>query len=356
MKKRIFGLDILRVIGVLFIFCYHYTVEYLLTAGGQSPTMGGLNYFFNIMARPASISLFIISGYALMHNHEDEIPLKDYFLRRFKGLYIPFYVAYALMFFLYFFVNNAAQGGNAANYTFVYTIIGIDGIMNQIQPNFYMIGEWFMSCIVICYLLFPLLAKLLKKWAWITLAVLCTWSGVILYVYNPFPLSTLQNPLFIMVYFYSGMLLNKYMGDKEIKLPVKIISIIVFVLSLAFFMILGYRPEMIAYEFSLEVKEIFYALMSFALFFMLRDVDMSPERVTYKLTAYISKISWYVILMHHGIMILFYYYKDVSNYHKKEFIASFLFFVLVSIILAELVMKVSTWIKQSLFSNKKKAN
>ena len=45
MKKRIIGLDILRVIGVIFIFCYHFTVDYIYRGNGTDSLMPGINYF-----------------------------------------------------------------------------------------------------------------------------------------------------------------------------------------------------------------------------------------------------------------------------------------------------------------------
>ena len=78
MKKRIIGLDILRDIGVIFIFFYHFFVEYIVTGQGTDGAMYGYNYFFNILARPASLFLFVISGYALMYNHQEDMPLGKY--------------------------------------------------------------------------------------------------------------------------------------------------------------------------------------------------------------------------------------------------------------------------------------
>ncbi len=140
MKKRIIGLDILRDIGVIFIFCYHFAVEYMVTAGGTAVYMMTLNYFFNVMARPASLFLFVISGYALMYNHENELSAGKFYMRRFKGLFIPFYVAYTLMFLVSFFVENSAVGGTAPAYRFIFTILGIDGVMQMLFTDFYLIG------------------------------------------------------------------------------------------------------------------------------------------------------------------------------------------------------------------------
>lgn len=346
MKKRIFGLDILRVIGVILIFCYHFTVEYFIAAGGQESFMVDLRNFFNLMVRPASISLFLISGYALMHNHEEEISLKEYFIRRFKGLYIPFYVAYTMMFFLYFFVRNIVSGYYAPSYSFIFTILGIDGVMNYIQPNFYMIGEWFMSCIVICYLLFVLLSRLINKYCWPVLFVLTIWCSTLLFFHNPFPVDVQINPLFVAIYFYIGMLLYKCFGGKKFSAISRIISMICFVLIVVFLVTVGFFPAVLNINLTLELSEILYAIMAITLFIALRDVEVSADGLFHKIIAYISKISWYMILTHHAIMTLYYRYHDVSGYRKREFIVLFMLYIILTVFAAELVMRVSNRVKK----------
>ena len=288
MKKRIIGLDILRDIGVIFIFFYHFFVEYIVTAGGTDGAMYGYNYFFNILARPASLFLFIISGYALMYNHEEELSLGKYYLRRFKGLFIPFYIAYTLMFVICTIINHAIPGQGIPLKRFIFTLCGVDGVTQLIMPNFYLIGEWFMTCIVICYLLFPVLARLLKSFKYITLAVLAVWYVILLLVHNPFSFTQLMNPLFIIVYFYIGMLLYTQFGQKEFSVPVRVICGIISVLVFVYFYVIGYVPACEFMKFSQEKTELIYFFWSMVMFIAIRDVNIKDSSPIYKTIAYIS--------------------------------------------------------------------
>ncbi len=329
MKKRIIGLDILRDIGVIFIFLYHFCIEYINLANGTDPIMPSVNYFANIWARPASLFLFIISGYALMYNHENEIPVKDYYLRRFKGLFIPFYIAYTMMFLAYFAVNNVAAGSTSPLYFFVFTILGVDAMVQEMTGGlgFYLIGEWFMSCIVICYVVFPLFAKLIKRFKYLVLAILIAWSAFLLFGCNIFPIQVEHNPLFVLLYFYVGMLLYDLVGRKQISQNIRIICTVISVVIFVFLLLAGYTAI-----FSVVLNqpfEIICAIWSIAMFIAIRDVDINPEKKFYRVITYISGISWNIILVHHMIIILLFKHYDISLYSRREtFTLSILSFAL----------------------------
>lgn len=329
-KKRIIGLDILRVIGVFFIFFYHFFVEYIVTAGGTDGAMYDCNYFFNILARPASLFLFVISGYALMYHREDELPLGKYYLRRFKGLYIPFYVAYTLMFVAHFLVHNQTIGHELPLRRFVYTLLGMDGVAQITAPNFYLIGEWFMTCIAACYVLFPLLAWLLKRFRYGTLALLMLWYGYLLYVHNPFAITPLMNPAFIIVYFYLGMFLEQRLGERQVDARLRCVCAVISVLIFVYFCMIGFVPSLCWLKMPSEQTEIIYFAISMTMLIALRDVEISSERCVYRVITYISGISWYVILLHHRIMILFYQQLPVGQYNHRDIVTLLLSCILVT--------------------------
>ncbi|SDB42644.1 Peptidoglycan/LPS O-acetylase OafA/YrhL, contains acyltransferase and SGNH-hydrolase domains [Pseudobutyrivibrio sp. YE44] len=348
MKKRIIGLDILRDIGVVFIFFYHFFVEYTISGNGPDPSINGYTYFFNILARPASLFLFIISGYALMYNHEDEISLVKYYKRRFKGLFIPFYVAYTIMFLICFLVNGEVVGHSLPISRFILTLIGMDGVTQLVVFNFYLIGEWFMSCIVICYLLFPLLAKLLKKFKYITLAAMMAWYVYLLYIHNPFAFTQLMNPLFVMVYFYIGMFLHEVFGEKAVPKAFKNTCAVLSVLIFVYFILIGFVPSMAFLKLGQEQSEIIYFVISMTMLIALRDVEISPEKNSYKFITYLSGISWFIILTHHRIMILFYSKMNIQNFAHREIFALMLVCMACTWIASIIVRDLSSKLKKLL--------
>lgn len=346
MKKRIIGLDILRDIGVIFIFFYHFFVEYTISGNGPDASINGYTYFFNILARPASLFLFIISGYALMYNHEDELPLGKYYKRRFKGLFIPFYVAYTIIFLICFLANGEVVGHTLPISRFVITLAGMDGVAQLVIPVFYLIGEWFMSCIVVCYALFPVLAWLLKKFKYITFAVMMAWYVFILLIHNPFPFTQLMNPLFVMVYFYLGMMLQKLFGEKEIPKPLRNTCAIVSVLIFAYFILIGFVPSLSFLKLEQEPSELIYFAISMTMLIALRDVEIAPEKNSYKFITYLSGISWFVILTHHRIMILFYSKLNIQNFAHREIFALMLVCIACTWVLSIVVRELSSRIKK----------
>ena len=346
MKKRIIGLDILRDIGVSFILFYHFFVEYIVTAQGTDGAMFGYNYFFNILARPASLFLFVISGYALMYNREYELPLKKYYLRRFKGLLIPFYVAYTLMYVVTYLVNNQVVGHDIPLNRFVFTLLGLDGVAQLVTVDFYLIGEWFMSCIVVCYLVFPLLAKLLNRFKYITLVVLLVWYMFILFVYNPFPFTQLMNPLFIIVYFYIGMLLQQQLKDDQINTKLRVACAVISALIFIYFCLVGFVPSLEWMKLTQEQNELIYFAISMTMLVALRDVEIPSDKFVYTIITYISGISWYVILLHHRIMILFYSHLSVEGYNHREIFALLLACIFITWAASLLVQNLSSRIKK----------
>jgi|GEM_PF-3258968 len=345
MKKRILGLDLLRDIGVIFIFLYHFCIEYINLAHGTDPAMPSLNYFVNIWARPASLFLFIISGYALMYNQEHELSLKDYFRRRFKGLFIPFYIAYTIAFIACFAVNNLTVGSPAPLYTFIYTIFGVDAVAQELNNGlgFYLVGEWFMSCIVICYLIFPLLAKLMKRFKYVALGVLAIWNVLLLFFWNPFNIQVEHNPLFIILYFYIGMLMYEKYGQKEIPKSLRTSNGIVAIIAFAFLLVAGYTS--VVGMVSPEAFEIICVGWSMAMFLALRDLEISPEKKSYKAITYISGISWYVILVHHIIIILLFTHYNFETYTRRETFTMLLLTIALTWLGAEAIRKLTTKVK-----------
>lgn len=341
MKKRIIGLDILRVLGIISIFCYHFTDSFI-SAGGTGRYTSNAFTFFSIMSRPASLLLFLISGFALMYNSEDILSLKKYYLRRFKGLYIPFYVAYVLMLGIGVITLKWAPWQFLPRRRYIYTLLGIDGLVSNYIPNFYLIGEWFMSCIVICYLLFPVLGWLSKHAKYITLFVLVGIYVVLAYVNNPFAMPVYTNPLFIILYFYVGMLMQGLVKEKELHGVLVSISRLISIASFIYFFIDAFFSSDLIMKLGNNGLELLYFIWSISLFMTFLTIDLSKASTFYKSIKYLSGISWYLILVHHVFAIIYFNLHGLSNI----WIIDFIFILVISLFLAEVVKIISTYIKK----------
>jgi len=212
MKKRVFGIDLARVICAFGIMFYHYAVECF---GDQS-----MLYYANGNIAALVASFFIISGITLhMSNRQISLSLKkdtstgkcelpEFYKKRALSIFPMFY-----MVFFYLFLTNACVSHTLAwrgpLWTLLLSVIGMDGYLYYKVNTYYMIGEWFLGAIIILYVLYPFLLKLMNRIRWLILIPALLSAAVISY-FNCFEMNSFHNPLFIVLPFVIGMLIDKY--------------------------------------------------------------------------------------------------------------------------------------------------
>lgn len=168
MKKRLFYLDFIRALSVLFIIVFHFNCS--IGSHGVYNDVYNVPIIFydykNGNLGQIGVSLFfIISGAGLMLSNQHKFNIKEYIKKRFFAIFPLFYFAYFCV-TCYYFMRYASLnpfGVGRRKISFVLTILGMDGYLSPIIPNYYIIGEWFLGCIILLYFLFPLLRLLLLK-------------------------------------------------------------------------------------------------------------------------------------------------------------------------------------------------
>ncbi|WP_052098908.1 acyltransferase family protein [Paenibacillus stellifer] len=163
-KERLFYLDFIRALSVLSIVIFHFN------ASLGTRTIGIIKIFFDTypngnLGRIGVSLFFIISGAALMYTYKNDFAIKKYIKKRFLSIYPIFWTAYALVLLYYFYKYYALNpfSPQVPKWTFVLSILGMDGYLVALIPNYYMIGEWFLGCIILLYICFPFLRILLMK-------------------------------------------------------------------------------------------------------------------------------------------------------------------------------------------------
>lgn len=155
-RERLFYLDLIRAVSVLFVIIFHFNIHL-----GLQKINGEMIFHFlpNLYLGRLGVSLFIIiSGAALMYAYQEKLNIKNFFKKRFLSIFPIFWTAYVIA-LLYTFYMNKSINHSAENWTFILTIIGMDGYLSKLIPNFYLVGEWFLGFIILFYILFPLLRK-----------------------------------------------------------------------------------------------------------------------------------------------------------------------------------------------------
>lgn len=93
-----------------------------------------------------------------MYTYNEHFSIKEFFKKRVISLYPMFWIAYFNA-FLYFFYINGSINHSVPKESLILTMLGMDGYLLYKIPNFYILGEWFLGCIILIYILFPILRK-----------------------------------------------------------------------------------------------------------------------------------------------------------------------------------------------------
>lgn len=165
-KQRLFYLDFIRVMSTVAILIYHFNV-WLPRFGIDSKGV----FSFIPSLSTIGVSLFIIiSGASLMYTTSEKLTIKDFYNKRFLGIFPVFYVSYIFALAIQVFL----RGGMSQKpiWTAILTVFGVDGYFSGIIPNFYLVGEWFMGFIILFYLAFPILRKGIKEKPRLTIVII----------------------------------------------------------------------------------------------------------------------------------------------------------------------------------------
>ena len=318
-RERLYGMDLVRVCALILILVYHFNIylgegEELIVPFISQDSMGAVG-----------VGLYlIISGAALAYNYDGFFRIGEFYKRRIITLMLPFWIAY--IFVLIFNFIMGIKGPSLPLWRYIFTIIGMDGYLSYRIPTFYLIGEWFLGFIIICYILFPLYKYCVKRIPWIFATVF-----MIMFLYNittyKWEIPLLWNPLILTPFFVLGIYFVDYI------FPIK--------KDLFFAAVLG------AYACD---RFIFTNIMNDILvgtFFLFLIIFYIGERVgkARVILAKASKYSYGVILFHHIVMERASQWLNIEWFSSYKKYMTFLIICLISIglsVLLNMVVKTCT--------------
>lgn len=168
------------------------------------------------MGAIAMTGFFLLSGYTLNLTNQkvnDASDIKHFYIKRLITI-LPLYYVYAL---LNIAQNILFDGSGALTEELILLPIetlGIQSVFATLFPYSHNGGSWFISCILICYFLYPLLQTLTKGlsdntriWIILTFGFILLWSP---FVQHYFQLQTIySNPFFRVLEFTIGVLVSQ---------------------------------------------------------------------------------------------------------------------------------------------------
>lgn len=159
-SRRIFAFDFIRILAMLMIIVFHYNA-FLIDYQIEAPPLLFIQYANGTMGHIGVSLFFILSGASLMYSCRKSLVLKDYLRKRFLSIYPVYWITYAAFFTHFYIINRLPMA--ISRKTLLLSFLGMDGYLYYKIPCYYLIGEWFVGCIVILYLIFPLLRRLVLK-------------------------------------------------------------------------------------------------------------------------------------------------------------------------------------------------
>ena len=217
LKRRYSGLDLLRVISALMICMFHTTIHL------------GCNYgILQSVSRMGAVfmtAFFMLSGFSLFVNWggtsltNNQIIVK-FWKKRFFGI-MPIYWFVTLLYVLVTLVFKR----ETIIRTLVISpieIIGLQSVFHTLFGVSHNGGTWFISCMLICYALYPFLQELIKplsihtrELVLITCVAILLYSPFVTYLFKTEDIYS--NPFFRLLEFTIGILLATVKVDVDRK-------------------------------------------------------------------------------------------------------------------------------------------
>lgn len=173
-KERLKYVDLLRIIAIIPVVVCHWTrgLEY---AGVTYESKILPDEIFSLYLGGFGVAVFfVLSGISLMYTYEGKLDIKKYFYKRFVGIYPMFWIAWIIAFCYYFVINHGNYYTNAPKWTMIWSFLGLDGYFSTFGANWYLLGEWFLGCLLFLYLLFPILKWGIEKHPVVTGIIIVT--------------------------------------------------------------------------------------------------------------------------------------------------------------------------------------
>ena len=203
-SQRMSGLDLFRVVAAIMVLLFHIHIHH-------DCSFGALTGFVS-MGAIFMTGFFMLSGFVLFRTYQGRElfkmdSLKNFYLKRLIGI-IPLY-------YLVSFVYVLSLGSESAFQNLVLLpieLLGLQTVFSTLFPVSHNDGTWFISCLLLAYLVFPLMQEAVKqmnvrvKLVAIGLCIFVLfWSPLVVHSFGTE--SIYSNPFFRGLEFFIGVVL-----------------------------------------------------------------------------------------------------------------------------------------------------
>lgn len=329
-KERLYYLDFIRVFSMFSIIIFHFNI----TARAHNVYNGAdaivfHEYLNGNLAHIGVALFFIISGVGLAYNYgdKDKLDIRSYYKKRWLGIFPMFYLAWCIGILFYFFRYYSLNPFcvKRERWTIVLTLLGMDGYMADIVPNYYILGEWFLGCIILMYIFFPLLLWVRNKIGITRLLMAYTVVYIIIVQFYNTPFQIDKFVFTRMLDFIFGMFVVEKLN--KIKwfhiLPAGLILVVWLCVYL-------------------NINQMYkITIFGMALFIILMYIGQLMGKHGNIVFSKLSKYSYAVFLVHHIVLDQICTWFDGRNYSKLETYCVLVICIIVTLVCARLLYKLN---------------
>ena len=339
-KKRIVSMELIRIFSCWCVITCHFNACISGFSNGLFlyPNLVVPSFYLENRVYLGDIGtslFFILSGASLMLSYRPG-KLKNYYAKRWLAMYPMFYVAYIVATIADFFIMKGFGGGDLR--LLFFSLIGFDGYLASLGWlgfDFYKLGEWFFGCIVMLYLIFPLLYKGMEKKPAITFSMAC----LVYLMYGGWSHS--QQVPYVSNYFFLripelliGMLFVKY----NLREKPKVMLGGACVIAAAAWMLRNYiRPLTLC----ISICILLFAIMTWI-------GDYIEQKNVAKILLALSGLTFPVYLSHHWMISRLVMGFDLSCMSRRSSWMFYGIFLLFSFVLAYLLKQLTNYIMETL--------
>ena len=321
-RERIFYLDFIRALAVVLILLTHYNALFLYMNPQPLDKVVITYRICNLYIGDFGVSLFfIISGAALMYVYEEKCNLATFYKKRFLSIYPMFWLAYIIAFVIQKLVYHASYAG-IPKQNFIYTILGFDSYFSGTKQTFVIVGEWFLGCIILVYILFPLLRWGVNKHPGTFTAALILLYLLAIVCYQT-GLSKAELVVVRLPEVFFGMIYMKYFRKTNWKVALGALAVLI-------------ANTILSPAFNSNIQTTYVGIAAFlVLTFIAKYMECGVVKA---ICSFLSKYSYAIFLIHHFII---YKVADMVDFYKISTAESYGMFAVcvVIIIVASLLLQ-----------------
>ena len=203
-SRRMAGLDLFRVVAAIMVLLFHIHIHH-------DCSFGALTGFVS-MGAIFMTGFFMLSGFVLFRTYQEQMlvqmtSLKKFYLKRLIGI-LPLYFFVSIIYVLAFGTESVSQ-----NLVLLpIEMLGLQSVFSTLFLVSHNDGTWFISCLLLAYLVFPLMQEAVKqmnvrvKLVAIGLCIFVLfWSPLVVHSFGTE--SIYSNPFFRGLEFFIGVVL-----------------------------------------------------------------------------------------------------------------------------------------------------